>query len=269
MNSETPVRNVLKARLAAGEPTVVLRLKTARTVDVVGLARAAGYHALYVDLQHSTISLDDTAQICTAAVYAGVTPLVRVPVVDAAMVGRLLDGGAMGIIVPDVQSADLAREAVRLCRMPPLGERSTGGPIALTGFTPMPGARMAEIVNAETMVITQLESARAIDEAEAIAAVDGVDALFIGSNDLTLSLGIPGQYTHDRTRACYARAIAAAKGQGKHLLIGGIASAETARIFVEMGAAPCFFPGADSALFFAGAKQAAAAFAALAAPSQG
>lgn len=264
MSSKTPVSNVLKARLARGETTLVLRIKTARTVDIVGLARAAGYHALYVDLQHSTISLDDTAQICTAAVYAGVTPLVRVPVVDPATVGRLLDGGAMGIIVPDVTSAGLAREAVRLCRMPPLGERSTGGPIALTGFVPMPGARMAEIVNAETSVIAQLESAAAIDEAEAIAAVDGVDALFIGSNDLTLSLGIPGQYTHERTKDCFARAIAAAKKHGKHLLIGGIASAEIAKVYVDMGAAPCFFPGADSALFYAGAKQAAAAFEALA-----
>lgn len=264
MNSETPITNGLKARLAAGETTLVLRIKTARTVDVVGIARAAGYHAVYVDLQHSTISLDDTAQICTAAVYAGVTPLVRVPVVDALVVGRLLDGGAMGIIVPDVKSAAMARDAVQLCRMPPLGERSTGGPIALTGFVPMPGARMAEIVNAETMVLAQLESAEAIGEAEAIAAVDGVDALFIGSNDLTLSLGIPGQYTHERTRECYARAIAAAKSHGKHLLIGGIAKAEIAKIYVEMGAAPCFFPGADSALFYTGAKQAAASFEALA-----
>lgn len=263
MNSETPVRNGLKARLAGGEPTLVLRVKMSRTVDVVGIARAAGYHALYVDLQHSTISLDNTAQICTAATYAGITALVRVPVVDATIVGRLLDGGAMGIVVPDVKNAAMARDAVRLCRMPPLGERSIGGPIAITGFVPMPGARVAEIVNAETMVLAQLESAEAIDEAEAIAGVDGIDALFIGSNDLTLSLGIPGQYTHAKTKDCFARAIAAAKRHGKHLLIGGIADAAIAKVYVEMGAAPCFFPGADSALFYTGAKQAAAAFEAL------
>ena len=264
MNNETPVRNVLKARLAAGQTTLVLRVKMGRTVDVVGIARAAGYHALYVDLQHSTISLDDTAQICTAAVYAGVSALVRVPVIDAAIIGRLLDGGAMGIIVPDVKNAAMAQDAVRLCRMPPLGERSIGGPIALTGFVPMPGARVAEIVNAETMVLAQLESAEAIGEAEAIAGVDGVDALFIGSNDLTLSLGIPGQYTHAKTKDCFARAIAAAKRHGKHLLIGGIPNADVAKVYVEMGAAPCFFPGADSALFYNGAKQAAVAFEALA-----
>ena len=113
------------------------------------------------------------------------------------------------------------------------------------------------------MVIAQLESAEAVEQAEAIAAVDGVDALFIGSNDLTLSLGIPGEFTHPRTRDCYARAIAAARSHGKHLFVGGIANPEVVRIYVEMGAAPCFFPGADSALLFKAAKDAATAFAAL------
>ena len=265
VENETPIRNHLKARLRSGEASLVMRVKLCRTIDIVGIAEAAGYHALYLDLQHCTMSLDTVAQISGAALFAGVTPLVRVPFADPAMVGRLLDCGAMGIVVPDVASADMAREAVDLCLMPPLGSRSIGGPIPLTGYQPMPGARVAEIVNAETMVLAQLESAAAVEQAEAIAAVGGVDALFIGSNDLTLSLGIPGQYLHEKTKDCFARAIAAARKYGKQLLIGGIGDPAVAETYVKMGAAPCFFPGADSALLFKAAKEAGAAFLSLAA----
>ena len=263
-NTENPIKNQLKLRLAAGDVSLVMRIKMSRTVEIVGIAQAAGYHGIYIDMQHNTMSLDTASQICSAAVFAGITPLVRVPEIAPTMIGRLLDGGALGIIVPDVISADMAREAVNLCRMPPFGDRSIGGPIPLTGYQPLPGAQISQIVNDETMVLAQLESGDAIDQAEAIAAVDGIDALFIGSSDLTLSLGIPGQFTHEKTQDCFRRAIAAAHKNDKHMFIGGIADPEIAKIYVDMGAAPCFFPGADSQLLLKAAKEAGAAFNALA-----
>jgi len=160
---ENPIKNQLKLRLFAGQVSLIMRVKMSRTFEIVGIAQAAGYHGVYLDMQHNTMSLDTASQICSAAVFAGITPLVRVPEIAPTMIGRLLDGGAMGIIAPDVISTDMAREAVNLCHMPPFGDRSIGGPIPLTGYQPMPGAQLSQIVHDETMVLAQLESGEAID----------------------------------------------------------------------------------------------------------
>lgn len=263
MTDAPPVENVLKRRLAAGEPALVMSLRLARTVDIVGLVAASGHDGFYIDLQHCTMPLETAAQICTAGVYAGVTPLVRVPAAEEGLCARLLDGGAMGIIVPDVQSAAQARAIASWCRFPPRGVRSASGPLALARHRALPLVETAEIANAETLVICMLEGGDAIAAADEIAAVDGVDALFIGANDLTNRLGIPGQLEHARVRDAFAAAITAAKRHGKHLLIGGIRDPRVCRLYLDMGAAPMLFTGFDSAFLAEIAKAKADAFRAL------
>lgn len=260
MNKAEYVANEVKRRLAAGEATVVMSVRLARTVDVVGLIAASGYHGFYVDLQHSNISLEDCGQLCTAGVYLGITPMVRVPSIEEGVVARVLDGGAMGIIVPDVKSADEARAVAAWSRFPPQGVRSATGPLALMRHRRVPLSELAPVADAETLLIAMLESPEAIDAAEEIAAVPGIDALFIGSNDLTASLGIPGEYRHPRVQKIYQRAIAAAKDHGKHLLVGGIADPEIMAEYVALGASPCAFTGMDAAFMAKAAGEQASKF---------
>lgn len=254
------VPNLLKRRLAAREPALVMSIRLARTVDVVGLIAAAGYHAFYVDLQHSTISLEDAGQLCTAEIYAGLTPLVRVPAVEEGLIVRVLDGGAMGIIVPDVKDADEARAIASWCRFPPEGVRSATGPLAMMRHRAHPMAALAPVANAETLILAMLESGEALSHAGAIAAVDGIDGLFIGSNDLSAALGVPGQHRHPDLQAAYRDAIAAAGAERKPVLAGGLSDPAILAEYVAMGAAPCAFTGMDAGFLASAAAARADAF---------
>src|SRR5665213_2989849 len=110
------VRNRLKHLLAAREPSYVLTVRFSRTSDIAGVAQASGHDAFYIDLQHSVISLDDTAHICQIGLALGITPLVRIPTINPSLIGRLLDAGAQGIIVPDIETAEEAAIVAQACR---------------------------------------------------------------------------------------------------------------------------------------------------------
>ena len=117
---------------------------------------------------------------------------------------RVLDGGAQGVIVPDVNTRGQAGAIVNACRFPPLGKRSVMGLGPALGYRAVPLAELNPKLNAETAVIVMLETAEGVENCEAIAAVDGVDVLLIGSGDLTTDLGIPGQIDHPRLRSRWA-----------------------------------------------------------------
>ena len=122
------------------------------------------------------------------------------------LIQRVLDGGALGIIVPDVRSAAQAREAVRAAKYPPLGERGFATALPHFQYRSLPAKEAYPALDAATMVIVQFESAEAIDRAEEIFAVDGVDMALFGTNDLTADMGIPGDYDNSaRARRLCAR----------------------------------------------------------------
>jgi 2-keto-3-deoxy-L-rhamnonate aldolase RhmA len=194
----------------------------ARTVDIAMVAKAGGYDALYVDMQHAPYSVDTTATICAASLGIGITPLVRVPSHDGSWMSRVLDGGAQGVIVPDVESRAQAEAVVRHCRFPPLGRRSVMGLGPALGYRAVPLGELSERLNADTAVIVMLETAAGIDNADAIAAVAGIDVLLIGSGDLTTDYGIPGQVDHPRLREAYERVAQACRTHSKTLGVGGI-----------------------------------------------
>ncbi len=110
----------MKEKLAAGELMLCMNLRLARSVDIAMVAKAGGYDALYVDMQHAPYSIETTT-ICAAALGIGITPLVRVPNHDAQWMSRVLDGGAQGVILPDVNTRAQAEAIVSACRFPPLG----------------------------------------------------------------------------------------------------------------------------------------------------
>ncbi|ODU87749.1 MAG: hypothetical protein ABT00_08090 [Bordetella sp. SCN 68-11] len=212
----------LKDRMRRQELALCMALRQARTADISMMAAACGFDAIYVDMQHSTIGLDAVSALCTGALAAGIAPLVRLPGLDMDLMQRVLDGGAQGVLLPGIESADQARTAAQAGRSPSAGTRSVMGPPLGTLYRPQDAASLTARTNAETLMIMMLESPGAISRADEIAAVDGVDMLLIGSNDLCTAMGIPGQLHHPDLFKAYETVAAACHRHGKTLGIGGI-----------------------------------------------
>jgi 4-hydroxy-2-oxoheptanedioate aldolase len=231
------LRNNVKEKLKRDEVVASMTVRLVRNVEIARIARTAGFDTLYVDVEHSSFSLETTAQICVAALEVGIAPFVRVPANTPDYISRVLDGGALGVIAPHVASAEEARQVVRYAKFPPIGARSYGGPVASTNFRTYPVAEANAALNDATMVICMIETVEALDSVDAIAAVEGVDMLFIGTNDLCGDMGIPGQYGDARVADAYTRTIAACRSRGKHVGIGGIGSRpDLIAEFVRQGA---------------------------------
>src|ERR1700733_10327185 len=214
-----------------------MTIRLVRGVEIARLAATAGFDMIYIDLEHSTITLDATGQICQAALGAGIAPMVRVPANTPEYIQRVLDGGALGIIAPGVRSADEARAVVRAAKFAPLGERGAGGALPHLEYRSFPTAEANAAINEATMVIVQFECTEAVDKAEEIAAVEGVDMGLIGVNDLLADRGLAGQVDHPRVRDAYARTIAACRKHGKHVGVGGLSTRpKLAAEFIAMGA---------------------------------
>jgi 4-hydroxy-2-oxoheptanedioate aldolase len=229
------LRNHAKEKLARGEVVASMTVRLVAGIEIARIAKTAGFDSLYVDMEHSRFSLETTGQICMAALAAGITPLVRVP--GLAEVSRVLDGGALGVIAPHIRSAAGARDYVTAAKFPPLGERSAAGPLPHLHYRSFPAAVADAALNAATMLVVQFESDEAIAKADEIVAVDGVDMVLIGTNDLLADWGLAGQYDHPRVREAYAATIAACRRHGKHVGVGGLASRpDLAAEYVRMGA---------------------------------
>src|SRR5205085_11353706 len=124
----------------------------------------------------------------------GVTPVVRVSSADDPQTVRLLDAGVMGAILPDTRTAEQARQFVRQCRFPPLGDRSVTTGYVVLGYEPLHISEAARVLNNETLVVCMIESLEGIERLEEIAAVEGVDVIHLGCNDLLMQMGLPGQF---------------------------------------------------------------------------
>ncbi len=218
--------NPLAERLRAGGIGLSLMIKHARTVDIALAAKTCGFDALYFDLQHSTVPEDAVAQISAAAVQAGITPIVRIPEGGYGTALRLLDAGALGIVVPDLSTADQAREAVMHCKFAPLGKRSNAGRYPHFSYQAVPAVQSREALNDNTLLIVMIESLAALENVDAIAAVPGVDIVHIGSSDLSSDLGVPGQNTHPKVLEALERVVAACRKHGKIPGMGGLSGGD-------------------------------------------
>ncbi len=218
------LRNRVKEKLARDEVVASMTVRLSRSIEIARIAATAGFDTIYVDVEHNTLSMDAVCQICVAAMQCGITPLVRVPANTPEFICRLLDGGAMGVIAPHVRSADEAREVVRYAKFTPQGERGAGGALPHYHYRSFPSAVVNQAMNDATMVVVMMETVAALEHVEEIAAVDGVDMMLIGTNDLCNEMGITGQFDHANVRDAYLRTIAACRKHGKHVGVGGLAS---------------------------------------------
>src|ERR1700730_15910420 len=242
-------------RLAQGIPVAALGVRSSRTADIARIARSSGHHAIWVDLEHSTMPIDTAALICAAALDLGLAPFARIPEREYGVIGRLLDGGVLGIIAPRVETAEEAQDIIAACRFPPLGHRSAIATLAHVNFERMPASQFNQTLNQATVVKILLESPLGIANVEAIAALPGVDIVGIGTNDLTAEMGMPGQFRHADVRVAHESAIRACRRSGKPLAIGGIPDISYASELIRLGAAPFLFTGIDTDLLLGAARE--------------
>lgn len=259
----------LLIRLRAGQPVTALGVRASRTPDIARMAAATGHDAIWVDMEHSAMPVDCAAQICMTALDLGLTPLVRVPEREYGVIGRLLDGGAEGIIAPRIETPEQAADVVNACRFPPQGHRSAIAGLPHLGWRRMPAGDFNAAMNRRTVVKVLLESPLGIRNAEAIARVPGVDIVGIGTNDLCAELGVPGDFRHALVREAHEHALAACARAGTLLMIGGIGDAAYTAQLIARGAAPFLMTGIDGDILLAGLQQRlAAALASVPAPGQ-
>lgn len=247
--------NLVVSRLLQRLPVAALGIRCSRTPDIARIARASGHHAIWVDLEHSSISIDAAVQICAAAFDIGLMPFVRVPEREYGVIGRLLDGGAGGIIAPRIETVVQAEDLVAACRFPPLGHRSAIGTLPHVGYRKMTAPDFNTAMNQATALKVLIESPLGIENIEGIAAVPGIDIVGIGTNDLSAELGVAGDFRHPRVRAAHDAALAACLRVGKPLAIGGIADAGYAAELMHRGAAPFLMTGIDTDLLLAAAQE--------------
>jgi 4-hydroxy-2-oxoheptanedioate aldolase len=248
------VRNVARQRLENGEMAIGVGIRTARCVDIAKMMKTAGYDWLFIDLEHGPMSIEFATTLAVAALDTGISPIVRVPFMQHTMATRVLDSGALGVVMPHVDAPEQAHEIVDHLKYPPVGHRSLAGSQAIFDFKPLPIGEMIEAANAALLVIPLMETPTAIANAEAIAAVPGIDALLIGTNDLSAEMGIPGEFGHARVAAAYETVITACRKHGKWPGMGGIDSEELMQKYIGMGMR-LVLAGGDSGFLMAGASR--------------
>lgn len=195
-------------KIASGEPVEIMAF--------------AGFDFVVVDLEHAPLDLQTAYRMINSAAALGLTPIVRVPDTTASTIQKILDAGAMGILVPHVDTVEQAAAAGRACRFPPHGVRGAGGTSRAGQWGLRPNTEYLAIGNDDVLCIPQLESVEAIKAAPEILALDAVDAVFVGAADLSLSMGLTP--TSPEVLDLIGAAIQAAHAAGKRcgLAFGGV-----------------------------------------------
>ena len=202
----------------------------------------AGFDWAVVDMEHTPMDMMDVVHLLQAVAGTRTVPIVRLPWNDTVTVKRALDAGAQTLLFPFVQSAEEAKRAVASTRYPPDGVRGMAGMSRGSRFGTAPDHFRA--ANRQIGVVVQLETPAALDDIEAIAAVDGVDAIFLGPADLSGAMGLVGQFTHPAVMDLMSKAARRCKALGKP--IGTIGS--TPEVVAQYRAAGFNFVAIDSDL---------------------
>lgn len=229
------VHNTAKRKLLAGDIALGFGLHHLRSSAAPMLAAAGGHDYLFMDMEHGAFTVQEATQICIASLAAGIAPIVRVCAGALDEATRLLDNGALGIVVPHVDTGKQARRIADAFHYPPAGHRSWGGPPPVYAYMPPHVSEAQKAINDEILTVVMIESPEGVKNADAIAAVDGIDVLLIGSFDLTAELGIPGQMGHQKLIDAYQAVGDACRKHGKALGMGGINGDADAKRYIGMG----------------------------------
>lgn len=190
--------NKVKQALAEGKVQYGCAFNTLRIPEVARILAAAGFHYTYLDAEHGNFGIETIQDLCRAAVDTGLCPIVRVADLQYSLVARALDNGAMGIIFPRVESPELLERAVSWTKFPPLGVRGFGLTPAHVQYEPVSISEIARHVNDNTLVVLQIETKTAVERRDELLAVPGIDVVMVGPVDLSISLGVPGDFFHEK-----------------------------------------------------------------------
>src|SRR5207248_862220 len=232
----TTVRNAAREKLENGQLSLGVGIRLTRSVEIAKAMAVAGFDWLFLDMEHGVMSLEACAQISAAALDAGIAPIARVPNGEYAIATRALDNGALGIVMPHVDSAAEARQVVDRLKYPPVGHRSMGGIGPHYGLRSASTGEAAQALNAANLTVVMLETPTAIENAAEIAAVPGVDVLLIGSNDLCAEMGIPDDFGNKRVAEAYAAMIRARATHDKFPGMAGTYNDTIMQRYTEMAA---------------------------------
>lgn len=243
---ENPVKKLLRE----GKPAIGATI-TVNCVEVAAQVATMGFDFLWLEMEHSPITLETVRNMILATRGLQAVPFARVPVNELWTAKRVLDAGALGVIFPFTSTPALARQAVAACKYPPAGKRGAGAKLA-TFRWPAPEGYY-DFADENVLVVTVIEEAQAVDQIDEIAATPGVDVLFIGPTDLSFSLGLRGEQKHPKFEQAIAKIVKAAQ-RHKKVLGRLVANPDEVKKFMDQGFL-FFQASAELNLMASGARQ--------------
>jgi 2-dehydro-3-deoxyglucarate aldolase/4-hydroxy-2-oxoheptanedioate aldolase len=188
--------NEIRGKLKSGETVFGSAIQQVGSPELPRVFAAAGADFVWIDAEHGPFDLETVQSLVRSASFSGLTPLVRVGELLYSLVARVLDAGAQGIIFPRVEDPELLREAISWTRFPPLGKRGFGLGGPQLNYRRVSFPEVIRHANENTLVVVQFETVRAIERAEELLSIPGVDVALVGPADLSVSLGVPGEFEH-------------------------------------------------------------------------
>jgi 2-keto-3-deoxy-L-rhamnonate aldolase RhmA len=257
---ENPVRKTLRE----GKPVFGVTL-TVPSVEIAAQAANMGFDFLWIEMEHSPITLETLRNMVLATRGLAAVPFARVPVNEIWTAKRVLDAGALGVVFPFTSTPELARQAAAACKYPPAGRRGSGAGLASFRW-PAPEGHY-DFADRNVMVITVVEEVCAVEEIDAIAATPGIDVIFIGASDLSFSMGLRGNHAHPKVEAALERIATTARKAGK---FAGLPTADPVEIKRRIDQGFQFFQTAtELGLLTSGARQLLGNFGRTPTPSSG
>jgi 2-keto-3-deoxy-L-rhamnonate aldolase RhmA len=211
---ESKWQNPVKQKLARGEPVIGF-VVSVNNVEVAAHAAGLGFDFLWIEMEHAPISLETLRNIVLATRGLPAVAFARPPVNELWTAKRVLDAGVLGVIFPFTRTPELARQAAAACRYPPLGLRGSGADLAQARWPAPQG--YYDFADQNVLVVAVVEDTSALAQIDEIAAIPGIDVLFIGTSDLSFSLGLRGRQAEPKLEEAVAKIAAAAKRHGKLL----------------------------------------------------
>lgn len=247
--------NRFQQTLAAGKTPVGHMLMEFGTRGMAQLLEAADLDFVLIDTEHSPFGVAEISNLVAWFKSTTIAPFVRIPQIEYHFIARTLDMGALGIMIPNVKSAQAAQRIVNAAKYAPLGDRGVALGTAHTDYRTVDPAEFMAYANQNTTIICQIESQEGLDDLEGIASTPGVDVLWVGHFDLTQSMGIPGQFSNQRFLDGLQKVVDVARkhGLGAGIQPGNMAQAQE---WMEMGYNVISY-AADIALYGAALSQAA------------
>lgn len=245
-----PWRSPIRQRLERGEYVVGVTISST-SLDMAALAARAGFDFLWVEMEHSPLTLETLRHVVLTSRACPAVPFARLPATETWLAKRVLDAGVHGVIVPFASTPELAAQAAQACRYPPRGRRGSGAALATSTWPAESG--YYDSADDNVVVVAMIEEASALAQIDAIAATDGIDVLFVGTSDLAFSLGHRGDTGHPDVASALVQVREAADRHGR---VAGRPAATPAAVTQYVSEGFRFFQApSDLSLFAEGARQ--------------